>query len=141
MPDSPAGYPPLRRQIGVQRASLTWRILLIAIHGLLGLWVASGLHGWAGWSWGLACAGSLAYQLYRSRQRPPTLLLLPQGMIRVAGIDYRHGAGSRILPGALRCDLRPLQPGPSRQVWLFADSVAPDDYRALARSITLDDAG
>lgn len=109
------------------------RYWLVALFLLL-LWPISGLI--TDWQWGLLLpVWLLALALsWRALSRTPFELEWDGQWLRWQERAYRLGKKSRILPGVLRLELHPEQ-GRASALWLFADALAPDHYRLLARAI------
>jgi len=113
----------------------SWRhqLLLLAGH----LLVAALSSEWLPKSYGLGCllilAVSLGYAWYQASRRRLTLEWVDNTLYWQQR-RYELGMGSRIGPGFLWLDLQGPQPC---RLWIFADSLEPQEYRHLARHITL----
>lgn len=111
-----------------------WHQLLLLAGYLL---VAALSWEWLPKSYGLGCllilAVSLSYSLYQANRRRFTLEWVDDGLYWQQR-RYALGSGSRVGPGFLWLDLQGPQPC---RLWIFADSLAPPEYRRLARYITL----
>lgn len=109
------------------------RFLLLAGH----LLVAALSWEWLPQSYGLGCllilAVSLGYAWYQASRRRFTLEWVDNSL-HWQQRRYELGAGSRVGPGFLWLDLQGAQPS---RLWIFVDSLAPQEYRRLARNITL----
>ena len=111
-----------------------WHQLLLLAGYLL---VAALSWEWLPKSYGLGCllilAVSLTYSLYKANRSRFTLEWVDDGLYWQQR-RYALGIGSRVGPGFLWLDLQGPQPC---RLWIFADSLAPQEYRRLARYITL----
>ncbi|QTL96317.1 hypothetical protein AjGTCBM29_04252 [Aeromonas jandaei] len=109
------------------------RYWLVAL-ALLLLWPVSTLV--TGWQWTLFVpVWLLAFALsWRALPQTPFELEWDGQWLRWQSVSYRLGNKSRILPGVLRLELHPEQGRPC-VLWLFADALAPDHSRLLARAI------
>lgn len=109
------------------------RFLLLGGH----LLVAALSWEWLPQSYGLGCllilAVSLGYAWYQASRRRFTLEWVDNSL-HWQQQRYELGAGSRVGPGFLWLDLQGAQPC---RLWIFVDSLAPQEYRRLARNITL----
>ncbi len=111
-----------------------WHQILLLVGHLLLCWpMWSLLHG-AYWLWFVLALGiSLAVSLYQAHHRQLWLELSGQEL-HYQGQWYRLGQGSRVGPGFLWLDLEGEQ---VIRLWIFADSLAPADFRLLARQVNL----
>jgi len=76
---------------------------------------------------------SLGYAVYQANRRRLTLEWVDNRLYWQQR-RYELGSGSRIGPGFLWLDLQGARPC---RLWIFADSLAPQEYRRLARYIAL----
>ena len=76
---------------------------------------------------------SLGYALYQANRRRFTLEWVDNSLYWQQR-RYELGGGSRVGPGFLWLDLQGSRPC---RLWIFADSLAPQEYRRLARYIAL----
>lgn len=121
-----------RRVISVEPS---WRHQLLLLIGHL--LVAALSWAWLPESYRLGCllllTVSLSYSLYQANRRRFTLEWVDDGLYWQQR-RYALGSGSRVGPGFLWLDLQGARPC---RLWIFADSLAPQEYRRLARYITL----
>jgi toxin CptA len=104
---------------------LIWPVSSLIQGGLWGLFLPL-------WLLGLGLA-------QRQASRAQASLRWDQEWLHWQGQRYRIGPRSCILPGALWLQLLGERGGQAR-LWLFADALAPEHYRALARAVHLNPA-
>ena len=109
---------------------------LLAILFSLLLWPAASLI--QGWQWGLflPCWLLGLWLAWRRAQGVCGELILDGEWLDWQGRRYRLDPRSRILPGVLWLYLT-SEGMPETRLWLFADALAPEHYRTLARAIHL----
>ncbi len=112
------------------------QLRLLSLLFLLLLWPAASLV--QGWLWGLFLpCWLLGFWLARGWANAVCGEVIHDGeWLEWRGRRYRLDPRSRILPGVLWLYLT-AEGAPATRLWLFADALAPEHYRILARAIHL----